>query len=67
MDMQGMMEKAMQGMEGIPKCDECGGHLAGGAMTFNDAEGWPKTWCMKCVLKAIAVYQRVKKDRMNVK
>lgn len=65
MGMQEMMEKAMKGMESIPKCDNCGGHLAGGALTFNSIHSTQVTWCMKCVLGAIKVFEETKEKRLH--
>lgn len=66
LDMNEAMQKAIKGMDSMPKCDRCGGHLAGGSMTFNDIHNNPATWCMKCVLLALTFYQmQYEKQLMN--
>jgi len=65
LDISKMLEKVNSGMDTMPKCDNCKNHLAGGALTFNDIGNIPKTWCMKCVLEAISVFQRYKEERLR--
>jgi len=65
MGFEGILKQAQEGMQHMPKCDKCGGHLAGGSLTFNDIHNVPKTWCMKCVLEAINFYQRQQEARLK--
>lgn len=65
MGFEDLMKQAQQGLAAMPHCDNCNGHLAGGAMTFNDIDGRPQTWCMKCILEAVSVFQRIKKERLS--
>lgn len=65
--MQDMMEKARQmAQEGLPKCDVCGGHLMGGAGTFN-IDGTPLVVCSRCVTTAVEYWVKARNKRLNAK
>lgn len=67
MQMQDIIDKAMGTMDGMPKCENCGGHLAGGAITFTSKKGVPKIWCMKCVFEGLSYYDEQKQSRLYSK